>query len=481
MKKKGHTLIVIVEKKAPIRSSPVSDLISIPSFLTGFEQNIEEIRSVIVRSGRRNHILPGEYPLQSEHRVCPNCGGIGHVHDSRETSLLHLPFGNELTTLMFPRTRLLCRNCGTTWMQNVPFKAEKHFITSQLEEFTYDLLEQGLTLKKVSELTGLGRNTVKEIDKRRLEGKFTFVNKEGKRQLSRPERQTKAIAVDEFKLHDGHVYATIVIDIETGHILWLAHGKKKQALLDFIEHAGRDWFDTVQAVACDMNSDYQEVFESEFRHIKVVYDHFHIVKYFNDKVISGIRKDEMARLRSEGKEDEAKALKGSRYILWASRKTLEEKDRAAEEGKIVVHEGKLFPRMEKVAKGGWQERYRQLLEENTLFSTADIVKEALDLAYKSRNEKEMSDLVRNIMEICRSTENKHFISFAKLLEDHFDGIISHATLAYSSGKIEGINNMIKTIRRQAYGYRDDEYFFLKLFDASRRDKAINPKSHRKSD
>ena len=54
-------------------------------------------------------------------------------------------------------------------------------------------------------------------------------------------------------------------------------------------------------------------------------------------------------------------------------------------------------------------------------------------------------------------------------------------MTYSSGKVEGTNNMIKTVRRQAYGYRDDEYFFLKLFDASRRDKAINSKSHRKSD
>lgn len=54
-------------------------------------------------------------------------------------------------------------------------------------------------------------------------------------------------------------------------------------------------------------------------------------------------------------------------------------------------------------------------------------------------------------------------------------------MPYSSGRLEGTNNMIKAVRRQAYGYRDDEYFFLKLFDASRRDKARNTKSHRKSD
>ena len=46
---------------------------------------------------------------------------------------------------------------------------------------------------------------------------------------------------------------------------------------------------------------------------------------------------------------------------------------------------------------------------------------------------------------------------------------------------EGINNKIKTLRRQGYGYPDDDYFFLKLFDASRKDYVRNPKSHKKSD
>lgn len=57
----------------------------------------------------------------------------------------------------------------------------------------------------------------------------------------------------------------------------------------------------------------------------------------------------------------------------------------------------------------------------------------------------------------------------------------HATYGMSSGKIEGINNKIKTLRRQGYGYPDDDYFFLKLFDLSRAEMVRNPKSHRKSD
>ena len=78
----------------------------------------------------------------------------------------------------------------------------------------------------------------------------------------------------------------------------------------------------------------------------------------------------------------------------------------------------------------------------------------------------MMELV-DIVGICFSTKNKHFIWFGKLIVNHIDEIITHAKYKISSGKIEEINNKIKTLRRQAYGYPDNEYFFLKLFDITR--------------
>lgn len=79
----------------------------------------------------------------------------------------------------------------------------------------------------------------------------------------------------------------------------------------------------------------------------------------------------------------------------------------------------------------------------------------------------MLKLITKILDLCANSGNKHMEWFWRLLVRHFDGIISHATYHISAGKIEGINNKIKTLRRQAYGYPDDEYFFLKLIDMSR--------------
>ena len=123
-----------------------------------------------------------------------------------------------------------------------------------------------------------------------------------------------------------------------------------------------------------------------------------------------------------------------------------------------------------------QGRHESLVGENKLLFTADIVKEKLTYAYSLDDECRMDDEITEIIDICRETGNSHFRWFANLLENHFEGIIAHATYQLSSSKVEGTNNLIKTVRRQAYGYPDDDYFFLKVFDASRRTYVRNPLS-----
>lgn len=79
----------------------------------------------------------------------------------------------------------------------------------------------------------------------------------------------------------------------------------------------------------------------------------------------------------------------------------------------------------------------------------------------------MKKVLEGIVSVCRETGNEHFKWFAKLVKDHLDGIIAYAVHRVTSGKCEGIVNLIKTVRRAAYGFKDTDYFFLRLLDASR--------------
>ena len=160
---------------------------------------------------------------------------------------------------------------------------------------------------------------------------------------------------------------------------------------------------------------------------------------------------------------------------------MQRKDTEAAEGKILRKGSDLFNTETVIRKGGYEAKYDRLLQENKLLFTLDLIKEKLTDAYKMTDEAKMAEKISDIMDICEATGNKHFLWFRKILDEHFEGIIAHATYRISSGKIEGINQKIKTLRRHGYGYPDDEYFFLKLFDMSRQRYVRNTPSHRFSD
>ena len=399
---------------------------------------------------------------------CPHCGAPLHGNGDVSFTLSHIPFGGSYTKLVVNRHRLRCQNdkCGYTYTFKPDFKAENHLITKQLETFIRDLLLQRLTLKEVARIAGVNESTVKDIDKKRLQEKLT-VNGEGK-ELIKPDHKVNFIGIDEFLLHDGRRYATIIIDLETGHVLYLAHTKKKQVVYDFMKFVGDEWMKNVKAVASDMNADYGNAFKEQYPNICVVYDHFHIVKNFNEKVINAVKKDEVNRLTEEGDYEAAQLLKGSKYILMSNRSTLLQKDRDARRGKILSKAGVLFNKPEVIQKGGNRRYYREILQKNELLFTADLIKEKLIYAYEADTELKMKRRINDIIRICEATENKHFMWFSNLLLKHYDGIIAHAVYHISTGKVEGTNQMIKTLRRKSYGFPDDEYFFLKIMDASGR-------------
>jgi transposase len=402
-----------------------------------------------------------------------------HINSHPDIYIRHLCIGGNLSGLLFPHNQLRCPKCGATKSQFISFKAPGHLITDSLHQYACDLLASGTyTNKQVAEITGLGKNTVKAIDKKRLQELYTTDNGS---KLIKPERQARFLGIDEFKLHNGRRYATHIIDLETGHVLWIQNGKKKQVVYDFIDHVGMEWMSGVEAVACDMNSDFQEAFEEKCEWIQPVFDYFHIVKNFNDKVVSEVRKDEQRRLYEEGNIEAARALKKTRYILMSNRSTLQKKDEDAASERIIHKGSPLFKTEDIKRSSGYEAKYDALLQENKLLFTLDVIKEKLSFAYDLTDEVRMADAIGDIMDICQATGNKHLLWFGNLLDTHFSGIIAHATYKISSGKIEGINQKIKTLRRHGYGYPDDEYFFLKIIDMSRKKYVRNEPSHRMYD
>ncbi len=98
---------------------------------------------------------------------------------------------------------------------------------------------------------------------------------------------------------------------------------------------------------------------------------------------------------AEGLLEEARALKKTRFILMSSRSSLQAKDEQARKGEPIVKSGTPFPREEYVRKEGYGAKYDELLSQNKLLFTLDLIKDRLSLVYSRDDEPKMADIIRN--------------------------------------------------------------------------------------
>ncbi|QUC02950.1 transposase [Atopobium sp. oral taxon 416] len=216
---------------------------------------------------------------------------------------------------------------------------------------------------------------------------------------------------------------------------------------EFCDFVLAEWISNVETIACDMNADFECAFLKRHPHLSVVYDCFHIVKNFNEKVICKVRKDKQARLKEEGDSEAVRALKHSTYILMSCADTRKRKERYAHAGKVVLRGSAFFGKQEALQRGGARKRYEYLISQNELLAACDIVDEMLTQAYSCTDVDAIRDAMEQVVEVCHGTKDRHFARVARLVESHMEGIVAHARHRISSGRVEGTNCMIKMLRR----------------------------------
>ena len=426
-------------------------------------------------NGGENSFTVTSGVMESEvKRHCDRCGGVMHVHQRHTVRIQHVALMARPHLLAVSYVRTRCSGCGRLESQEIPFKDPHHRITNHMRYQAIKYLSVGLTLSEVSRLLHIHPAIVKEIDKGRLESLFP---------KGPPKGYSTHIAVDEFLLHRGHRYATVVIDVESGDVLFCEEGKKKEQVLHFIQAMGPRWMSRVQAVSMDMNAQYDSAFREWAPHVKVVFDLFHIVKLYNDSVITLMRRRKQNELKEQDREREYQLFKNMRFVLTASRSTLQKQDAQARENNRELQEeflkkGLSLPPGRRVMRVGKEKRLDDLLAQNTDFSVAYILLEQLKLAFVQSDRRNLEHGMQEWMRLARQSKVPEIIRFATTIDTHLQGILNHADHPISSGKLEGTNNLIKTIRRKAYGFQDTQYFFLKIMEASRRPKA-RYQSHKK--
>lgn len=164
-----------------------------------------------------------------------------------------------------------------------------------------------MTLRDVAELSGLCWDAVKEIAKRRLRRDYGHIKLQGVRYLS----------VDEIYVGKRRGYYTLVLDLESGRILWVSPGRGKAGLRGFWRRLRRSR-GRIEAVAMDMSGAYWAAVLEELPGVAVVFDRFHVMQLMNKRL------DELRRELVREAEGPLKlVIKGTRYLLLTRAENLE--------------------------------------------------------------------------------------------------------------------------------------------------------------
>ena len=182
---------------------------------------------------------------------------------------------------------------------------------SAFERYALELGRR-MTIRDVAMHLGVGWDVVKDIQKRDLSRRF-----------AKPKlKHLRHIAIDEIAVAKGHRYLTVVLDLDSGAVVFVGDGKGADALKPFWKRL-RPSGAKIEAVAMDMSAAYREAVSTNLPKAKIVFDRFHVVKLFNEK-LSDLRRD----LHREATDVlQKKVLKGTRWLLLKDPENLdEEKD-----------------------------------------------------------------------------------------------------------------------------------------------------------
>lgn len=354
---------------------------------------------------------------------CSHCGAQEDLwlQGGVERSFRTLPIGKRPTFLDLKVPRVWCGSCGKARQVTIAFADPKKHYTRSFERYALEL-SRHMTIQDVANHLNVSWDTIKEIQAQNLRRRF------GKRKLSK----LKEIAIDEIAIGKGHHYVTVVLNLRSGAVVFVGDGKGVEALEPLWKRL-RHTRAKIQAVATDMSKAYIKAVRHNLKHAVHVFDHFHVIKLFNDK-LSAFRRELYHQLH---REHDRKILKGTRWLLLKNPENLD-------------------------ADRDEQRRLQRALKMNEPLAIAYYLKEDLRQIWQQQDKRTARRVLNDWLARARASGIRMLLQFAATLEEHREGILNYYDYRISTGPLEGTNTKIQLMKRQAYGFRDMEFFKLKI-------------------
>lgn len=353
---------------------------------------------------------------------CHLCGQKTHrVHSWTQRNIRDLNLASTQVYLRCHFRKIFCPACGQIVIEDLELFHPYFRVTKRMALYVHSLCRV-MTVKEVADHLDLDWKTVKNIDKFFLEAQYGTPNFDGLRLL----------AVDEIAIRKGHRYLTVILDYESGRVIWIGQKRKARTLKTFFNLLSKGQKHKLEAIAMDMWDPYIKAVKEKVPHVKIVFDLFHVVNQFS-RVIDKVRNSEYRKASKEQKE----IFKGAKYLLL----------------KNTVRRSK-----ERI-------QLAELLKLNEVLNTVYILKDQLKHLWSYQSRTWATKALDHWCALARSLQNKAVTQFVKTLERYSYGLINHCDYPLHTSVLEGVNNKIKVIKRKAYGFHDLRYFSLKIYQA----------------
>lgn len=353
---------------------------------------------------------------------CPHCRSRKVIKKGKVPRTLQtVPVGRKQAFIHLDVPRVYCANCGTTRQINLPFARPYQRHTRAFERLVIQL-SSCMTIKHIAQWLGVGWDAIKDIIKLKL-----------KRDYSKPKlKGLRRIAIDEIYLGKKQKFMTLVLDLEKGQVVYTAKGKHTEALAPFWKRLKRNKV-RIEAVATDMGAAYIKAVRENIPEATLVFDHFHLIKLFNEK-LTKLRQS----LFHEQTQLNKHVLKGTRWLLLKRSNNLNEEKNE-------------------------RERLEEALKLNEPLAKAYYLKEDLAQIWLQKNKEDAEEYLKKWAKAAEESGVNMLKKFGnKLLTWRKNILAYYETDKLSTGPLEGVNNKIKVLKRMAYGYRDHEFFELKI-------------------